>query len=84
MSILISKYNWEYELEWYRDTLAASSGDWKVVVVHYPAYTAGNNGPDNTKMHEAFVAAAEQFGVDIFLAGHDHNLQVTELAENSF
>jgi len=59
MSIIIPKYQWEYELEWYRETLATSTGDWKIVVVHHPPYSTGNYGPGDTKIRNALVALAE-------------------------
>jgi len=75
MSILVRKHDWEAQLEWYNTTLSESTADWKIVVEHYPPYTVGGYGPGSQIHRQALVPAAEAFGVDLFVAGHDHNLQ---------
>ena len=76
MSILLRKYDWEGELEWYRETLATSKGDWKVIVEHYPPYTAGGYATGSIIHRNFLVPPAEEHGADLFISGHDHNLQV--------
>jgi len=75
MSILLRKYDWEAELAWYEQTLAESSADWLIVVEHYPPYTAGGYASGSIIHRNSLVPAAEQHGVDLFITGHDHNLQ---------
>jgi len=31
MSILLRKYEWEEQIQWYNDTLSSSTADWKVI-----------------------------------------------------
>jgi len=33
MSILLPRYEWEEQIQWYNDTLSSSTADWKVIVV---------------------------------------------------
>jgi len=75
MSILLKKHNWEGELAWYEQTLAESTADWLIIVEHYPPFTAGGYATGSLVHRSALVPAAERFGVDLFIAGHDHNLQ---------
>jgi hypothetical protein len=75
MSILLRRYDWEGELVWFEDVLRRSTSDWKVVIEHYPPYSAGNYGPGSLVHRNALVSIAEQYGLDFFIAGHDHNLQ---------
>jgi len=75
MSIRIPKYDWEAELEWYNKTLSESTADWKIVVEHYPPYTVGGYAPGSMVHRQTLVPGAEAFGVDLFVNGHDHNLQ---------
>jgi len=75
MSILLRKHDWEEELRWYEQTLAESTSDWLIVIEHYPPFSAGGYASGSLIHRTYLVALAEQHGVDLFIAGHDHNLQ---------
>jgi len=75
MSILLRKYDWEEELEWYEKTLAESTADWLIVVEHYPPYTVGGYATGSLIHRTNLVPPAEKHGVDLLISGHDHNLQ---------
>jgi 3',5'-cyclic AMP phosphodiesterase CpdA len=53
-----------------------ASGDaaWIVAVMHHPAFSAGYHGSDG-EVREAWVPLFETYGVDLALAGHDHDYQ---------
>ena len=62
------------QLEWLEAALASSTADWKVVAMHHPAYSCGGYLGDARVRHR-LVLVFEQGGVDLVLAGHDHNYQ---------
>lgn len=54
--------------------LEESTAAWKVAILHHPPYTCGGHTGD-TRVQQRWVPLFEQFGVDLVLAGHDHNYQ---------
>ncbi|HYE66014.1 MAG TPA: LamG-like jellyroll fold domain-containing protein [Pyrinomonadaceae bacterium] len=52
---------------WLRDRLAASTARWKIVYMHHPPYTSGDE-PTNTAMRWPY----KEWGADIVLGGHEH------------
>lgn len=65
------------QLAWIDSTLASTNAQWKIVVGHHPLYSAGKHGNDSllTSMLRPIL---EGRGVQLYLAGHDHNLQYLE------
>lgn len=63
------------QLAWLDATLAASDAEWKVVVGHHPVYTGSTSYLDNPLLIERLVPIFERRGVQVYFAGHDHNLQ---------
>ena len=54
--------------------LGRDESDWKIVFAHYPCYSAGNHpGYDSTR--KKVLPIMEKHNVDMYLAGHDHDLQ---------
>jgi 3',5'-cyclic AMP phosphodiesterase CpdA len=60
--------------EWLESALSSSTAQWKIAVLHHPAWTCGAY-----RSHPGVVARwvplFEQHGVDLVLSGHDHNYQ---------
>ncbi|HYO11048.1 MAG TPA: fibronectin type III domain-containing protein [Tepidisphaeraceae bacterium] len=52
---------------WLRNSLAASTAAWQVVVFHHAAYSSAD-APDNTWMRWPF----KEWGADVAFSGHDH------------
>lgn len=52
---------------WLQSALAASDAEWKVVIMHHPAYSSSRHG-SNVSMRWPYA----EWGADIVLAGHDH------------
>ena len=48
---------------------------WKVVAGHHPIYVGSIRYTDNERLVERLVPLFERYGVQMYLAGHDHNLQ---------
>jgi len=69
----------EAQRAWLAEGLAASEADWKIVCGHHPVYSgAAKRGPTfrtefGPFIEETFVAG----GVDLYLSGHDHVLDLT-------
>jgi hypothetical protein len=70
---------WQRQLEWLREDLKANRQEWTLLVNHFPAYCDGNyNSDDNeplVKLRELLVPLLDEYGVDLFVAGHDHTYQ---------
>ena len=69
--------DWEGMLEWLDQELADSESDFKVVVGHRHIYSAGDYGPVSGTNWEVIRPILEANNVDMFVCGHDHNLQVS-------
>ena len=65
----------EAQLAWLRETLAGSDADWKIVSGHHPIYVGSTRYEDNPRLIELLVPIFEEHGVQVYFAGHDHNLQ---------
>ncbi len=70
---------WQKQLAWFKQDLAATRQQWIVIVNHFPVYCDGNyNSDDNAplvKLREMLVPLVEEYGADLFVAGHDHTYQ---------
>lgn len=64
----------EGQLAWLEETLSTSTAPWKIVVGHHPIYGSGRY-PDNPRLVETLVPLFEEYGVQTYFCGHDHNLQ---------
>lgn len=67
--------------EWLDRALAASRAKWKVVYGHHPIYSNGHHtGPEGSlpRTRDYLLPVLVRHGVDLYLAGHDHDLQVLE------
>ncbi len=78
----LSKQDTTAQLRWLRETLADPDPSirWRVVVGHHPLYTAGKrvavSGPVRSKLEPIL----NQYKVDVYLCGHDHDLQYNKAA----
>jgi tartrate-resistant acid phosphatase type 5 len=62
----------ESQLAWLDSALSKSRARWKVVYSHFPLYSATRG--DNTELI-AKLLPVMRGRVDVYIAGHDHNLQ---------
>jgi hypothetical protein len=63
----------EAELEWLDSELAKSTARWKIVYGHYHIYSGTRL--DNKVLIERLLPILKKRHVDVYLNGHDHNLQ---------
>lgn len=59
---------------WLEETLAASTARFRAVALHHPPYSAGWHGSSRVA-RRAFVPVFRRHGVDVVLAGHEHDYQ---------
>lgn len=62
------------ERRWLSHALGAATAPWKVVLLHHPAFSCGGYVGD-ARVRRRLVPIFERRGVDLVLAGHDHNYQ---------
>ena len=69
--------NAEEHWQWLRDTLAASTATFKLVGGHHPIYSYAHHGPLGLLI-DNLNPMLEQYGVNAFIFGHDHQVQFIE------
>ncbi len=62
------------QMTWIDDDLAATSKEWKFILLHAPGYDARGVGPNPivTQVRDDIQALCETHGVDILFNGHQH------------
>lgn len=64
-------------MDWLRRELSQNTKKWLVVYMHAPLWSAGKHG-DNTALQNNLGPMFETYGVDLLLAGHEHNYERTK------
>jgi hypothetical protein len=62
------------QTRWLEQELSSSVATWKIAVLHHPPYTCGGHTGD-ADIVRSWVPLFEAYGVQLVLAGHDHNYQ---------
>jgi acid phosphatase len=65
------------QMRWLEKALASSAARWKIVFAHHVLYSYGHYGNDRRlidTLEEIFLVG----GVDLYLSGHEHQLQILE------
>ena len=60
---------------WVREVLLGPGARWRIPFSHHPPFCAGPEHTNTTGMVERLVPLFEEAGVQIALAGHEHNFQ---------
>ncbi len=65
------------QTKWLETSLSQSSAKWKILVGHHPPYTDGIHAveADMERVRGIVAPLLEKYGVQLMLAGHDHDLQ---------
>jgi tartrate-resistant acid phosphatase type 5 len=63
------------QLAWLRDVLANSKEQWKLVFGHHPVLSGGKTHGSTPELIERFRPLFEQYHVQVYFSGHDHDLQ---------
>jgi hypothetical protein len=62
------------QLAWLERTLATATERWRIVALHHPPYSEGWHGA-SVDVRRAFEPLFDRYGVDLVLAGHEHDYQ---------
>ena len=70
---------WREELAWLHQDLRSTDREWIVVICHFPLYCDGNYNSDTNAplklLRETLVPVLDEYGVDLYISGHDHTYQ---------
>lgn len=69
----------EKQLHWLDSLLASCTADWKIVYGHHPIFSNGYHG-DSPLLKKILKPILEKHHVDVYFAGHDHDLQMLKPA----
>ena len=76
---LLGEVEWNRELKWIKDELAKPRpGKWLIAIAHHPFISNGDHG-DNGPLQKAWGPLFDRAGLDIYLCGHDHDIQHLEI-----
>lgn len=67
--------DWQTQADWLAADLAATTQPWKVVFHHKAAYSGCRPNGEDTNVRTWFVPVEEAGGVQLDLAGHNHNYE---------
>jgi hypothetical protein len=70
-----STTDWSVQSSWLAEDLAATAQPWKVVYHHKPAYSGCRPNGEDANVRTWFVPVEEAGGVQLDLAGHNHNYE---------
>lgn len=62
------------QFAWFESTLASSTADYLMVIGHHTIYSAGRYA-SSYNLREDIQPLLEQYHADMYLCGHEHNLQ---------
>lgn len=62
------------QIAWFKDALATSKAQWKIVIGHHPIYSGGEHG-DTPELIETILPLLHERKVQVYFNGHDHDLQ---------
>jgi acid phosphatase len=62
------------QMAWFESALKASIAPWKIVIGHHPIFSGGQHG-DTPYIVEHVLPLLEQYKVQAYFNGHDHDLQ---------
>ena len=64
------------QLRWLEEVLASSQARWKIVIGHHPVYSSSPFHGNSPELIEVFEPLFETYKVDVYLCGHEHDLQL--------
>jgi hypothetical protein len=76
----LTPQQWQDQTSWLRDELSRPrTSRWTIAVAHHPFFSNGDHG-DNGELRNEWGELFKQHGVDLYIAGHDHDLQHLEVS----
>ena len=67
----------DVQAQWLENALSANEKPWTIAFLHRPPYSSGKHG-STASVQSSFVPLFERYGVNLVLAGHDHNYERTK------
>lgn len=67
------------QMAWLKGELAKPRAPWTIVVGHHPVYSNGGAHGDTKALVKDLAPLLQEHGVQMFLCGHDHDMQHLEL-----
>ncbi|GFD89036.1 acid phosphatase [Tenacibaculum sp. KUL152] len=68
------------QLAWLHNVLSDSSHKWKIVIGHHPLYSSSKRYGKTDAIRRVLEPVLHQHNVDVYIAGHEHDLQHNQLA----
>ena len=69
------------QITWLENVLSSADEDWNIVIGHHPVYSNGIHG-NTLSMIMQVKPLFEKHGVEVYFAGHDHDLQLLKPKNN--
>lgn len=76
-TMLVDSPEADEQMKWFRKELSESRADYKIVVGHHPALTGGQHKVAH-RIGRELPPVFDEFAVDLYLSGHDHDLQLLQ------
>lgn len=80
MGMNVAKQDTALQKKWMIKTLSDTDHTikWKIVLAHHPMYSGGKrkSNPDTESIRRRFEQLFDQYNVDAFICGHEHDLQI--------
>jgi len=73
--VLLDSMDYRTQVAWLEQQLQESIARWKIVIGHHALYSGGTHG-DNPGLIALLEPVFRKYGVDLYLAGHDHHLEM--------
>lgn len=79
-ALIFRFYNYTMQYEFFNASLERSHEmdplpDWRFVVAHHPIRSCGRYAPGSPRLRQETEPTMDYYDVDVYLTGHDHNLQ---------
>jgi len=75
----VGEQRWAEQLAWVKEQLdGPRKSRWIIAVAHHPLFSNGRHG-DIGVMQRDFGPLFQKYGVDLYICGHDHDLQHLEM-----
>ncbi|MBL4586874.1 MAG: metallophosphoesterase [Flavobacteriales bacterium] len=71
------------QLSWLDSVLPLGNPDWLVVYGHHPVYAADGRHGSTDELIEKFAPRFETNGVDVYFAGHNHDLELIKTEQKT-
>jgi tartrate-resistant acid phosphatase type 5 len=63
------------QLKWLDSVLMNAKEQWKIVIAHHPIYSSNPRHGNSETLIALLKTRLEKYGVQLYLSGHDHDLQ---------